>query len=61
MTFSTHDMVNRAHNGTLTARLGTMHADGLTVEQITERLLADGYFVDVATLTRWCHEAGVPT
>lgn len=61
MTLSSYDMVNRAHNGTLVARLGTMHAEGFTVEEMTEVFIADGYVVDAATLTRWCQESGVPT
>lgn len=55
------EMANRAHNGGLTSRLGAMRSEGLSIEEMTERFVDDGYQVSRETVRRWCREAGIPT
>ena len=56
-----YDIVDRAIDGGLPARLRAARDRGLSIEEITDDLAADGYAVSRETVRRWCKRAGVPT
>ena len=55
-----YEHVDAALMGNLPARLTEWRAQGLSHEEIADRLAADGFRVSGETARRWCKRAGLP-
>ena len=54
-------LANRVLGGDLDGRLRELRSEGLSFDEMAERLGADGVAVSRETVRRWCTDIGLPT